>query len=391
MVYNIGINKHNNFDSEAFKQRSDIMSKFPKIINRAAIAAVLCLSIGTCTLPTATAEAFDVGGSLGTIINLGAQYAYLDKQLNYIDNSGRNEYMQQVKDKYGVDETERANTMLTSVMSRLSDSIAVTDPSIKKKPYNYFVNKDTSFNAFCTVGHNMSVNIGLFDKLNYNENEIAFVVAHEMGHGEKGHAIKGVRKSFPIDLLTSLYASQNPAAAAQIGAKLASQIGTAKLVTKPMEVEADEVAFGYAVGAGYNIGAGAAVWQRVLDRIDTSSSSGVSDLFNDHPTNISRRDKYNTKMSAWSGNVVKVDAKTGSITIRGKEFYKPADTTDMSGKEQAYLIAGNLSAVYHNTSKPAGNVWTSEDNLLYVGEQPIMSLNGVANASELQAKLQQLL
>lgn len=363
------------------------MLRMPKKFNRAAVAAALCLCVGTCTLPTAPAQAFDLG-TLGTVISMGAQYAYLDKQLNYIDNDGRNDYMTQIKQKYGVDESEQANAMLGSIMTRLSDSIATTDPSITKKPYNYFVNKDTSFNAFCTLGHNLSVNIGLFDKLNYNENEIAFVIAHELGHGQKGHPVSGVRKSLPIQLVASLYSSQGTAAA--LGASLASQIGTAKLVTKPMEKEADALAFGYAVGAGYNVGAGAAVWQRVLEKY-SSDSSGVSELFNDHPTNVSRRDKYSEDITKWSNGIVKVNSDSGMITLRDKEFFKPADMTSMSGKERAYLIAGNLSAVYHNTKTPASDVTVSGDNLLYVGEQPIMDMNSEKDPSAIQSKLKSLL
>jgi hypothetical protein len=51
-----------------------------------------------------------------------------------------------------VDQAPEANAMLHNVMTRLSASIATEDPSIKQKPYNYFVNKQTSFNAFCTLG-----------------------------------------------------------------------------------------------------------------------------------------------------------------------------------------------------------------------------------------------
>lgn len=347
-------------------------------------ALALCLSLGTAAVP-APAHAFDIG----TIISAGTQYAAINQQLSYIDNEGRDEFMQQVKEKYGVNEDPTANAMVTRVMTNLSNSVAQIDPSITDKPYNYFVNNDESFNAFCTLGHNMSVNIGLFAPLNYNENEVAFVLAHEMGHGQKNHPAQGVKKAMPLSLLASLAGSGS---AAQLGAAIISQIGTAKLVTKPMETQADELAFPYAVGAGYNPGAGAALWQRMLDQGDGVKTSGVMELFNDHPTNVSRRDTYSKRITEWSNGMVKVDADTGMISINGKDWFAPSDMSAMGGKERAFLIAGNLSAVYHQSKHPTGSVYVNSSNVLCVGNQPIMDLSPEpAQASAITAQLKALL
>lgn len=365
------------------------MIRLKKLAAHTVLAFTVCLSLGTCTIPAQPVEAANTS-AIGALLRTGAQYAYLNKQLSHLDNDGRHDYMGQIKEKYGVNTDPRANEMVARVMKNLSASVAKTDPSITKKPYNYFVNNDTSFNAFCTVGHNMSVNIGLFEPLNYNENEVAFVLAHEMGHGQKNHPIEGVRKSMPLDLLAAYYGASS--GAAQIGTAILDQIGTAKLVTKPMEKEADALAFTYASGAGYNIGGGAALWQRMLDKSDNVKTSGVMELFNDHPTNISRRDVYSKDITKYSGDVVKVNTNTGMISLRGKDWYQPEDMPSMSGKERAYLIAGNLSAVYHNNNKPkASDVYTSGDNLLYVGQQPIMELNLAKNPTEVTNTLKKLI
>ena len=370
------------------------MKRLRKSMQKAAAAAALCaviISGSTSIAPATPAYAWDTASAIGALISVGAQYAYAEQQLSYLNGEGRYKYMNQVKQEVGVDQAPEANAMLRDVMTRLSDSIAYTDPSIKQKPYNYFVNKQKSFNAFCTLGHNLSVNIGLFNDLNYNEDEIAFVVAHELGHGEKNHPAAGVRRALPLELLSALYASQNPNAASVIGATLASRIGNAKMVTKPMESEADKLAFGYAVGAGYNPGAGAAVWQRVIEKINPNGakSSFVSDLFNDHPGNIARRDKYNDTMYAYSNQKVRVNPDTGMIMIKGKDFYTPAAAAGMTAKERSYLIAGNLSAVFHNRMSER-NVWTDSNNILVVGQQPIMTMDGVVDAAVVQDNLQRL-
>lgn len=354
---------------------------------RAAIRAAICISLSAAVAPAAPVQAINLG-AIGTIIGAGVQYASLNKQLSYLDNEGRDEFMEQVKAQYGVNYDPQANAMTARIMENLSRSVAAIDPSILDKPYNYFVNNDTTFNAFCTIGHNMSVNIGLFEPLNYNENEVAFVLAHEMGHGQENHPIEGVKKSMPLDLLASLAGANG--GAAQLGSAILSQIGTANLVTKPMEKEADKLAFEYAVGAGYNPGAGAALWQRMLEKGGSVKTSGVMELFNDHPTNVSRRDTYSETLTKWSRNVVRVDAETGMISIRGKEWFAPADTASMSGREQAYLIAGNLAAVYHQNKRPTASVHT-QGQMLYVGAQPIADLSAEPAPAAVTARLQALL
>ena len=358
-------------------------------IIRTAASAALCLSLTTGAVMPKQALAWDWLSAGLALFQVGAEYAYLNEQVSYLDNKGRDEYMGQIKDKYGVNTDPTANAMLARIMTRLSDAVALTDDSLVKKPYNYFVNNDKSFNAFCTLGHNMSVNIGAFTKLNYNEDELAFVIAHEMGHGQKNHPAAGVKRALPLSILGALYASQNRNSASSVGAALVTTIGTAKWVTKPMESQADKLAFDYAVAAGYNVGAGAALWQHILEQ-NGSKSSGFAELFNDHPTSVSRRDNYNKKITEWSKNQVNVNKETGLITVAGKPFYTPAKTTNMSPQEQAFLIAGNLSAVFHDGGQHDA-VWTNSENTLLVGEQPVMSFDSVADADAVEKRLREIL
>ena len=356
---------------------------------RTTVSAALCLTLISGAVMPRQALAWDWLSAGLALFQVGAEYAYLNKQVSYLDNKGRDKYMGQIKDKYGINTDPVANAMLDRIMTRLSDAVALTDDSIVKKPYNYFVNNDKSFNAFCTLGHNMSVNIGAFEKLNYNEDELAFVIAHEMGHGQKNHPAAGVKRALPVSIVAALYASQNRNTASSIGAALVSTVGTAKWVTKPMESQADKLAFDYAVAAGYNVGAGAALWQHILEQ-NGSKSSGFAELFNDHPSSISRRNNYNKKITEWSGNQVKVNEENGLITVAGQPFYTPAKTSAMSPQEQSFLIAGNLSSVFHDGGQYEP-VWTNSENMLLVGEQPVMSFEGVTEADAVEKRLRDIL
>ena len=329
--------------------------------------------------PAPAAEAFDIINAIGAVLNVSAEYAMLNKQIAYIEGEGRNTYMDSVKEKEGVNESPEANAMLDRVMSRLSTAIAKTNPDIEKEPYNYFVNNNTNFNAYCTLGHNVSVNIGLFDTLNYNEDEIAFVLGHELGHGERKDPANGVKKAMPISLLAAVVESQSNSLEA-LGTALLANLGSAKLITLPMEKKADELGFSYATEANYNPGAGSALWQRVIEKMGTSKETFLGSVFNpsDHPGNESRRDKYTARMYAYSGNKVNVDKKTGNILLNKKIVGVPAATDNMSALERTYLVAGRLARIYHDEPAADHRAY-SDGESLYFGNTAIMTLTGGDN------------
>lgn len=349
-------------------------------------AAALTFSFNLASAPSASALSL---GNLGeAVLGTAAQYASLTKSVNYADgNEGRGQFFAHMKSQYGVDDDATKNAILSDVMTRLSDSIALTDPTIKEKPYNYFVNPDKSFNAFCSLGHNLSVNSGLFDLLNNNEDEIAFVVGHEMAHGQNNHVKKSIQKSMPISLIASVWGSQAGSSLEIVGINVLAKQADAGMVTKPQEWQADNIGFDYAVNASFNPGAGAAVWQRFIEKMGKDRSNFVGEIFspNDHPKEQDRRDNYSKKLTEYSNNHVKV--ADGKITVNDKEFMQAAASDTMSAAERAYLIGGKIAAVYHNNTKiPAAYV--ADNGYLYMGQQDIcLPISGEDSAQALADKM----
>ena len=62
----------------------------------------------------------------------------------------------------------------------------------------------------------------------------------------------------------------------------------------------------------------------------------------------------------------------------------------MSPQEQAFLIAGNLSSVFHDGGQYEP-VWTNSENTLLIGEQPVMGFDGVADAAAVEKRLRDIL
>lgn len=332
----------------------------------------LCFSLATGLFHPTKTEAFDIGKLGGIVVNTAKQQDEIKKSLDHYENDGRNELFEQLKASEGVNEDPEFNATLASIMTRLTSTIAKTEPSIQDKPYNYFINPKTAFNAFCSLGHNVSVNVGVFSFFDNNEDKIAAVVAHELVHGQKNHPINGAKKKLTVDFVQKVAGSQMSG-----GSKLAVDVvaGNTKAVgiTKPNEWESDNIAFSYITDAGYNPGAPAAVWQRVIDKMSSGGSKGLfDDLLNPstHPGEKERRDNYSKKLTEYSNKKVTVNAATGEIKIDNKPFMKPAAFANMSGIERSYLIAGNLAAAYHNNESLAQAC--NDNGVIRLGEQAIV-------------------
>ena len=351
-------------------------------------AAVLCTTLGislhTALQPAPTAHAANIGGILGTVIQGAAAHQQVDAIIKHYDQTeeGRQELFANYQKKMGISENYYLKEQLDAMMPRLTKGVAAVDPSIHQKPYLYFVNKDKSFNAFCSMGQVMSVNEGLYS-LTDDQDEIAVVLAHEMGHGQKNHVAFSMRKKLNVAIGAAMVGSAVGGSALTNVALnvLVNQIDKVS-ITKKDEWEADNLAFDYVINAGYNPGAAAAIWQRVEEKYGTSKSNFAGEIFSpsDHPTHQQRRENYVKKLFEYSGQ--HVTAEKGVVKVNGKAFVQPAAAEGKSGAERSYFVLGNLAAAYHNGHNKS-NAYAS-GNTLMLGQQPIMACHaGDPSASEL--------
>jgi predicted Zn-dependent protease len=328
--------------------------------------------------------------SIAEILLGGAiEYIYLQKTLTSYNNNQSKEILTTYKKQYGVNEDARANEQLGRVMTNLVDTLKRRGEKIEPE-YSWFVNNEKSFNAFCGLGHNISVNIGLFKYLDYNEDELAFVLAHELVHGQENHALNSVKKTVPISIAQSLYASKNPDASSYILSTIAAKMAVAKYSTLPMEKEADKVSYNYAVESGYNPGAGAAIWAKVLAQNGDNNGNIFEKIANpnDHPTNSQRIKFFAECMKDYSHDQVEVKDKT--VYVRNKSWVAPAAANGQLDIESTYFIAGNLAAAFH--ANPDGLSAYAEGGAVKINGRLIMTSNdGDASAADLARSLNQIL
>lgn len=364
-----------------------------KKVKVAVLGMMMGLSMGMAVVPVSTVGAFNLGGVLGTVLDGASQYAEMDKYIHQINDTeeGRQQYYEALKKEMGVSDDYYHKNMLDGIMSRLTDGIGASDPSVYDKPFLYFLNNDESFNASCGLGHVMTVNKGLFS-ISDNIDEVAFVLGHEMAHGMKDHCVSGNKKKART-VITASVAAEAMGGGLATDAVLSALVGQINNVHigKKNEWEADNLGMDYAYAAGYNPGAGAALWVRVQEKQGEYKNSLVGEIFspNDHPSNEDRRKNFEKRLTEISGNHVTIKRDSNMVQINGKDFTEPAPLGDMSSNERKYFLMGNLAAAYAHGD--ATNKATNEGGTVYLGNQAIMTpVSGDKSADELVAILNQI-
>ena len=157
---------------------------------------------------------------------------------------------------------------------------------------------DNSINAWAMPGGKVGVNKGLLRYVD-NEHELAAVLAHEVGHVEKSHALEEMKKKSFVDGMSGVAQKTmvstlegDAAAAAGVGAAVVA-MPLLRLVTqgyaRGSEEEADQHIGAVFNQTGHDIQKGAQFYQTLLQTI-SKKSKGRSSLFAGHPDTKKRYD-----------------------------------------------------------------------------------------------------
>lgn len=339
-----------------------------KKLSKKVTAAVTAAALGTSLIFSAPApvEASVLTDMILTGASAAMSYSQLNKELKAFDETeeGRDALYRQFQEQTGVNYDYAINARMDRIMTNLTRAVGEIDDSIYDKPYKYYVSSAEDLNAFCSLGHVMVVNTGAFNALS-TDDEIAAIVGHEMGHGQKDHVIKGNKKQ-----LNKLVAAQLGATAVGGGA-LVSAIaavtaqGSIAHGNRKYETEADNLGWEYMLNTDYNIGATAAVMQKLYE-LSGGQSGG---MFASHPDTDKRRDNYAKKLYEYSGK--HASANDGTVIINNQIFTTVAATNAMSSAERSYFVLGNLAKAYHNGKNSA--TATVYNGTVYLDDQPIMT------------------
>lgn len=135
------------------------------------------------------------------------------------------------------------NDPITVYLNKIVDVILKDEPVLRSQVRVYTM-KSTVMNAFATNQGIIVVNLGLLARLK-NEAELALVLAHEITHIEKKHALNKYLKIQTIERNKNVYK----------GLSLDDKLANVNHYSRELETEADEVGLQRYLKAGYSLDA----------------------------------------------------------------------------------------------------------------------------------------
>ena len=337
-----------------------------KKIKSLVLAAVMGLSLTTVAVIPTTVEAASAGAA-ETLIGGAVAYAYVTTAFNKMDNSkeGQEQSLARAKKQTGYLEDSAAQARVQRIMKTLEAS-----PSVKRS-YVVYANPSDDFNAFATVGRVMSVNKGALDLL--DDDELAYVMAHEISHGEHKDIVNGLKKQVGLSTAVSLAAGGGGNAA--ILSNIAGNYMENQVFTMGQEKAADELGFKILSESPYNVGGAAASMAVLRNKYGDLYREGLNQVFspNNHPKTSSRVKDNIDRMYTYSGNHVTVD--NGAVFVNGVNIYSPANSGRYTGEERAYFMAGKLARLYHNGQIHQGSASYSGPNVTVAGQNIVTTPN----------------
>lgn len=305
-----------------------------------------------------------------------AAMLFVSNYYSRMDDHNQLQLLDECQKETGVYEDPAADARVQDVYQRIRDTGTL------KRDYKIYVSPQEDINAFMSLGGVMCVDKGTLDTM--DDDELAYIMAHEVSHGELRHNVDGVKKRVGLITALNIYLGGDATVGQAILANVAGNYVANAVFTKDQEKQADDRGFEYTVEAGYNPGAPAAAMQVLKDKYGESSPTGLKAVLapGNHPKTSDRINKNVKRMVKYSGDHVKVD--DGWIVVNGEKAFKPAASGNYTDLERTYLTAGKLAKVYH-----AGNVPDAvyRGNTIYCGSLGIYTTNGSENGLEYTAAL----
>jgi predicted Zn-dependent protease len=136
-------------------------------------------------------------------------------------------------------------------------------------------------NAFALPGGFIFVTSSLFELCQWNQDEVAFILAHEMGHVIRGHAMNRIMSNFAITAASRV---------APVRGVLAGWIKTVGVqylesaYSQELESQADKLGTLLIDAAGYNPRASIELLQRLEKLKSLESGFNIGSYFSTHPS-----------------------------------------------------------------------------------------------------------
>jgi predicted Zn-dependent protease len=186
-----------------------------------------------------------------------------------------------VEKKYGFSENEEMQERVKAIGAKIA---AVSDRDDLE--YHFTVIDDKELNALALPGGFIYISSGLVEAAD-SDDEIAAVLAHEVGHVAAKHSMKQLQGEYLYTFLTALTIAGNADSGFQTGSNF-TYISLMMQYSREYEKEADKLSVRYMERAGYDPNA-ALIMLDKLDELDKKRPSRVYTYFRSHPPHDMRQ------------------------------------------------------------------------------------------------------
>ena len=336
-----------------------------KKITVTTLSVAMAATMAPAIMQTAPVNA--ASSAVQTLAGGAVAMAYVSTALNKMDNSeqGQQESLARTKEKTGYLNDSAAQARVQRILKTLEAS-----PSVKRS-YVVYANPDTEFNAFATLGRVMSVNKGALDTL--DDDQLAYVMAHEIAHGEHKDIINGAKKQIGLSTAVGIAAGGSEGAA--LLSNVAGNYLSNQVFTMSQEKAADELGFKILSESPYNVGGAAGSMAVLRNKVGEHYREGLSQVVspNNHPKLTDRVNNNIARMYTYSGNHVNVSK--GAVYVNGDNIYSPAGSGRYTGEERAYYMAGKLARLYHNGQIQPGGASYDGPTVIVAGRSIVTTPN----------------
>ena len=249
----------------------------------ASVKVLSVLILFACLLPDGKAgpfSKFDIKGGVSAATDAVSAVTVSDADLQA---TSRNMMVQMDAKNSVASESDKYGKRLAGLTQKLASEDGL------KLNFKVYLVKDV--NAFATPDGSVRVFAGLMDLM--TDDELLFVIGHEIGHVKLGHSLKRIRTAY----LTS--AAAKAANAGGLNAQQLTDLGEKFFnaqFSQSQESDSDTYGVSFLKRHNYNLPA-AVSSMRKLAELDGTAAGGSNSLFASHPGSRQRADKLQELIS----------------------------------------------------------------------------------------------